>query len=433
MRVLGWQDGQLTLENRRYFQRLSDLQGSWTLLLDGVSAAHGELPPLDSAPQTTQTLALKLPVLERRGDQEVHLDLHFRLREAAAWADRGHEVSHDQLDLSAVWPVTAGPLDALPATDEPLMISEQAGGWQIRGRHFQLGVSAVRGRLENFRVRGELLFLSGPELDIWRAPTDNDGLKLAWHQAAAGERFGQQPDQAWANCVLPSWLAAGYDQAPLTVRAGSVAAQPDGSVLIELETARIMPSGEVRHLQTCRVAASGLLTFENVYDVAGGLPELPRLGVTLEVPGELETLAWFGHGPWENYRDRCAAAHVGRYQTTVSGDYVPYIMPQEYGNKTGVRWLRLSGDAGVGLHVQAGGTGLEAGASHFTARDLEYALHTDDLTPRRDITLHLDHLQRGLGTATCGPDTAEDYRIRPGQYLSRFTLRAAEPSEQHTP
>ena len=425
VRVLGWADNQLTLENRRFFQNLGDLQGSWELLLDGVPLAQGPLPDLDTAPQTTQTLALPLPQLERRKDQEVHLDLRFRLRGAALWAEGGHQVGHDQLDLSGVWPVTLQAVDSAPAAAEPLRITEQEGGWQIRGQHFQLDVSALRGRLEHFQAGDRTLFLTGPQLDIWRAPTDNDGLKLAWHPQAAGGRFGQQPDQAWANCALPSWLAAGYDQAPLVVRGCSVQAHPGGLVLIELETARAVRGGEVRHRQTCRVGTDGTLSFENLYDVDAGLPELPRLGVTLELPGELETLEWFGRGPWETYRDRCAAAHVGRYHTSVSADYVPYIMPQEHGNKTEVRWLRL-GNAQVGLHVQAGGTGLEASASHFTARDLEYALHTDDLTPRPTITLHLDHLQRGLGTATCGPDTAEQYRIRPGQFVSRFTLHQAQ-------
>ena len=422
VRVLDWQNGQLTLENRRFFQNIADLQGSWVLLVDGVAAAQGELPPLDTAPQATQMLALDLPPVERREGQDVHLDIHFRLREAATWAERGHEVGHDQLDLSDVWPVMKQTLDAPPVSTPPLIVTEREGGWQITGQTFQLEVSATRGRLENFQANNQTLFLTGPELDIWRAPTDNDGLKLAWHPRAAGERFGQQPDQAWANCILPIWLAAGYDQAPLTVRGSSVEPQVGGSVLIRLETARVTNGGEVRHTQICQVSPDGQLAFEHVYDVDATLPELPRLGVTLDLPGELEQLEWFGRGPWENYRDRCAASHVGRYRTTVTADYVPYIMPQEYGNKTQVRWLVLSGGQ-AGLHIQAGGTGLEASASHFTARDLEYALHTDDLKPQNTVTLHLDHLQRGLGTATCGPDTDEAYRIRPGRYISRFTLQ----------
>ena len=184
-------------------------------------------------------------------------------------------------------------------------------------------------------------------------------------------------------------------------------------------------AGEVRHVQTCRMTGDGALHFEQLYEIDEGLPELPRLGVALELPAGLELLEWHGRGPWENYRDRCASAHVGRYRTSVSADYVPYIMPQEYGNKTGVRWLTLlgSGDR-PGLRVEAEHTGLEASVSHFTTRDLELALHTDELAPRPEVYLHLDHLQRGLGTASCGPDTAETFRIRPGRHVSRQLLSA---------
>ncbi|GGR10816.1 glycoside hydrolase family 2 TIM barrel-domain containing protein [Deinococcus ruber] len=422
VRVLSWQNGHLTLENRRWFSDLSDLNGSWELLLDGDPVAEGELPRLHTAPGSTEELPLDVPLAWE--GKELHLNVRFRLREATSWADAGHEVGMDQLDLSGlletrVQAVPAPASVALPPVD----IRRSEDGWSLHAGTVQVEVSATRGRLEAYRAAGELLFSVGPELELWRAPTDNDGLKLAWHRAAAGERFaGQDVDQAWVNCVLPRWLAAGYDAAPLRVRHASAELLPGGSALVRLETARETLAGEVRHLQTCRIDQQGTLHFEHVFEVAEGLPELPRLGVSLEVPGELETLEWFGRGPWENYRDRCAAAHVGRYRRSVSADYVPYIMPQEHGNKTGVRWLTLSGARSSGLKVQAGDTGLEASASHFTPRDLEYALHTDDLTPRAAVFLHLDHLQRGLGTATCGPDTAEAFRIRPGRYVSRHSL-----------
>lgn len=429
VRVLGWHAGVLSVENRRSFTALDDLLGHWTLLLDGNVVAGGPLPTLHTAPGQRAEVPLEVPTSWT--GEELHLNVRFTHRDATPWAAAGHEVACDQLDLSAL---LSGvdvdpPVPPAPRPLPPVEIDESADGWTLRAGDVQVEVSATRGRLEHYRAADQTVFTSGPELDLWRAPTDNDGLKLAWHRAAAGERFsGGEVDQAWINCALPVWLAAGYDRAPLVVRQTRVQAQPDGSALIELHTARVTLRGEVRHEQTCRLTPAGELEFEHVYEVDDGLPELPRLGVTLTVPAGLEQLEWFGRGPWENYRDRCAAAHVGRYRTTVSADYVPYIMPQEHGNKTGVRWLSLSGAEGrPGLRVQAQGTGpektgLEASVSHFTARDLEYALHTDELRPRPEITLHLDHQQRGLGTATCGPDTAERYRIRPGRHESRHVL-----------
>ena len=143
-----------------------------------------------------------------------------------------------------------------------------------------------------------------------------------------------------------------------------------------------------------------------------------------DVDEQLEELEWFGRGSWESYRDGQAGAHVGRYRSSVTEQYVPYIAPQEHGNLTGVRWLEVTGlEGGVGLRIEASSTGLQACASHFTAHDLDHALHTDELVPRPEVYLNLDHLQRGLGTAACGPDVAERFRIAAGRHSSRMVLK----------
>ena len=99
----------------------------------------------------------------------------------------------------------------------------------------------------------------------------------------------------------------------------------------------------------------------------------------------------------------------------MTADYVPYILPQEYGNKTDVRWIRLHDGKGRGIQFNGAPT-FEASASHFTAADLFAAKHTTDLQPRPEVYLNLDCVQRGLRTASCGPDTLPQYRIQPGRY-----------------
>ena len=111
---------------------------------------------------------------------------------------------------------------------------------------------------------------------------------------------------------------------------------------------------------------------------------------------------------------------VDLYESTVTGQYVPYILPQEHGNHTDVRWLSLeNGKTGIRVTAQ---NGLEFTASHYTAHDLYAAKHTYDLTPRPETILSLDYHQRGLGTASCGPDTLPQYRLRPGKYRFAYTL-----------
>ena len=132
-------------------------------------------------------------------------------------------------------------------------------------------------------------------------------------------------------------------------------------------------------------------------------------------------MEWYGRGPWENYPDRKSSSMVGHYISTVSDQYVPYIMPQEHGHKTDVRWLILWDDNGRGLKVE-GLPAFEFSASHFTSNDLYLARHTYDLKPRPEIFLNIDAAMRGLGTASCGPDTLDDYRLLKSKYELSFSL-----------
>ena len=117
-----------------------------------------------------------------------------------------------------------------------------------------------------------------------------------------------------------------------------------------------------------------------------------------------------------------ASTVVGRFESTVDEQYVPYINPQEHGHHPDTRWLRLTDRHGKGLEVR-GLPVIGFGASHFTAGDLTAARHTIDLEPRPEVFLSLDLAQRGLGTASCGPDTGKRYRLLDGRYEFSFSLR----------
>jgi beta-galactosidase len=157
-------------------------------------------------------------------------------------------------------------------------------------------------------------------------------------------------------------------------------------------------------------------------ELAPRLRDVPRIGTVLTLLPGLEALSWYGRGPWEAYSDRLASTIVGRFESTVTGEYVPYILPQEHGHHPEARRLKLTNDAGLGLEVRGRPT-IGFGASHFTAADLTAARHTNELEPRAETFLSLDHAQRGLGTASCGPDTAERYRLLEPRYSFDYVLR----------
>jgi hypothetical protein len=143
-----------------------------------------------------------------------------------------------------------------------------------------------------------------------------------------------------------------------------------------------------------------------------GLPFLPRIGLQMHLPGEFNNFTWYGRGPHETYVDRKVGAQVGVYHGTVDEQYVPYIVPEENGNKTDVRWATLTNADGIGLHASADRL-LEVSVHHYTPEDLTTARHTNELIPRPEVILHLDYGQSGLGSASCGPGRLEKYRLLP--------------------
>lgn len=168
------------------------------------------------------------------------------------------------------------------------------------------------------------------------------------------------------------------------------------------------------------VYGSGDIQIEAHVVPGAELPFLPRLGFQMTLPEGNERFTWYGRGPHENYSDRCEGAAVGIYSGTVEEQYVPYIVPEENGNKTEVRWVTLTGPQGIGL-LAAGSPLLEVSAHHFTTQNLTEAKHTYELKRRPEVTLNLDYGQSGLGSAACGPGRLEKYQLKAVE--THFSLR----------
>ena len=149
-------------------------------------------------------------------------------------------------------------------------------------------------------------------------------------------------------------------------------------------------------------------------------PSLPRIGLQLILPEGFENVMWYGRGPHENYWDRKEGAQIGVYSMTVDDLYVPYIKPQENGNRTDVRWVSFTNSSGIGL-LFVGMPLMEFSAHHYTTEDFEKAKHTHELKRRKDITLNIDYRQSGLGGGSCGPDTLPKYLVKPKH--THFSVR----------
>ncbi|MGH0030541.1 MAG: beta-galactosidase small subunit, partial [Myxococcota bacterium] len=283
------------------------------------------------------------------------------------------------------------------------VVGEADGRVVVRAGALELRFDRAASALDVVRCGGRDRVLEGPRLQLWRAATDNDGIR-AWNGAGK---------------PLARWLAWGLDRlalepGPFAVREGR------DRVTVTCVQHGVTRAGRVRHEQVLTVHGDGSLRSDHTIDVPEALDDLPRVGVRLRLAGDLEELAWFGRGPHETHRDRRQAV-VGVHRGRLEAQWVPYVLPQENGNKTEVRWLALDGPAG-GLRVDAGRP-IEFSVHRFTAEEIYAARHQTDLVPRDHWVLNLDARQCGVGSASVGPETPARHRVGPGRHRLRFDLR----------
>jgi len=224
-----------------------------------------------------------------------------------------------------------------------------------------------------------------PTLSLWRAPTDNDRSGIS---------------DAWAGLATPERTLIDVPRVVIRARYGDT----------------------IVHEQTI-TAFDGALLFEESVLVPPAYADLPRIGTVFETVAGLDDLRWFGLGPWENYPDRRAGARVDEHSARVDDLFTPYVRPQESGGRHGVRRFTLSGRAGrLDVHLDTDRRQVNVG--RYRAEDLDTARHHNELIPRAGCVVHVDGVHRGVGTASCGPDTLPEYLIGPGTYTWSWTLSA---------
>jgi beta-galactosidase len=397
----------LRITNIDWFRNADWLAASWQVLVDGKPVAEGGMGPLDIAAQESRTYGLELPSIGAKGS-EVLLDVQATTRHKQPWGRKGHVVAWEQICLQPGAPEKPKPA-AIPRRSTWNESARPRGTAYLHsstGTAVSLGANGIFQRLI---VDGRTLVQRGPQLQLLRGWTDNDGVK-------------GKPEQ-WTSQWKPlgRWTNAGYGK--LIAEPGEIrVATRAGKLILSVDT-RYACAGDrsIRHRQITTIWPCGHVQAENTFVVDEGLPDVPRLGVQLRLPGEFEQLSWYGPGPMETYCDRKAGAPVGLYKSTVTDQYVPYILPQEHGNHEDLRWLRLVNASGQGLLVRGHGR-LSGSASHLRTEDLIKARHPFGLTPRREVLLNLDYRQRGLGTASCGPDTLPQYCIPAGTHHWTYWL-----------
>ena len=398
--------------NRNSFLNLNEYEVQWSVTSDGEVLQSGVLKPVDCAPG--KPVEVKIPVvpvakIQKLGGKtgapvssgEYWLRVSFHTRTNSLWAPAGYEIAWEQMQLAVSGSRERSPHPIGGLQSLPLRKMDDGDNVRIAGANFTATFSRSAGTLTSLIYGGREMLapvtdgVAGPVLQVWRAPTDND--------------------KGFGNWLARDWREAGLTNLVRRVDSFEVTQPKSNEVHIVAVATSTAMTGSFVHRASWTVRGNGSLDMDNEFKPSGGLPPLPRMGVVMRVAGAFENLRWYGRGPWENYADRKRSVDVGVWSDTVSGQYVPYVKPQETGNKEDVRWLTLTDPNKIGLLVAAEEKPMAMSAIHFTAADLVAVRHNYELKPRPEVVLSLDAKQSGLGDSSCGPGVLERYAVLPAK------------------
>jgi beta-galactosidase len=387
----------LSVFNERFFRPLDDLVASWELTRDGMTVAEGtlDLPPV--GPQATEGVELELGERTWVPQAEYHLRVSYRLASDTPWSPAGTEVAWDQFQL----PHGARALPPRPALEETLATAREDGSFRVSGPRFEALIDG-RGALASYRWDGTEMLAAPLALHFWRAPTNND----------EGRKF---PAEAafWKDAVA---------RATVTLEEPERRGPGEVSLRVHYTFGEQGSTAELRY----DLRADGLLTvaLERFSPATADAPELPRVGMQLELPAAYDHWNWFGKGPHENYLDRHTGAWIGLHSGRVGELFFHYLDPQEAGNRTGVRWTRFDAADRPGLRFVAGERLLEVSAKPYQDEALASARHPHALPSPDRVVVNLDFGQTGLGGITSwGTKPLEPFRLLAGRdYAYSFTI-----------
>lgn len=396
--------GRIRIHNEHCFADLTPYRAQWELLVDGRVVQAGMVGELTAAAGETQEFGLDIHAPQMRKGQECHLNVRITLKEETPWCDAGHEVAWEQFEMPF-----AGAEEVQRETFE-VTLEQNESQAIIRAGELELVIDTIAASIDGLNFDGKPLLETQPQLHTWRAGTDNDAIR-GW--------TGQDHKPFY------QWKAAGLcDLKPVERRVEIVRKGND----VVAEFIIINKAGEktISHIQTVTVNNHAEILVSNKVEFDKDLPSLARVGIRMELVEGFEALEWFGRGPHENYIDRDAGAALGCYCSTVSNQYVPYILPQAHGNKTATRWFALENNSTRVLFTAD--SQFEFSASHYSDEDLFASYHTNELEHKKRLQtmITIDKAQRGVGTGSCGYQPPPEYCIEPDVYEFGYSIRVSK-------
>ncbi len=392
--------GEFRIRNNYFFTNLSEFDLVYQIVNKGYTVFNDTLEfEEDILPQSEIQLTIPLNEIISDDNGEYFINFYAKAKKEQPLIPRGHIVAAEQFMLPIESTIFESPV--LPADYKALLIDTTYEGIKINGENFTMIFDKNSGELNDYVYKGISLLRRNLVPNLWRIPTSND-LGNGMPERCA----------PWKNID---------DQIKLSNI--NILSQTDDSVV--LITKSTLPAGESDYSNTYTIRNDGSVEVKAYLRInTDTMPELPRFGMKLVIPGEFNQMTWYGRGPQESYRDRKSGTFIGLYSGSVMEQYTPYIFPQENGNKTDVRWVSLQNNNGTGLMIR-GLQPLEINTHQYLENDFDARVrHTIDVPFQNLVELCIDLHQMGVGgDNSWGAYPHDKYRLLGKEYQYGFIIQ----------
>ncbi len=394
-------NGIIRIVNGQFFKNTDDIQLEWSLIENGKVIQSGIVDQLNIAPQDSAELIFPYEKQLVESGEEYFLNFSFRLKNTTIWAEKGFEIASEQLSFPVKMVVSE---ELNLASFAPLQLLQEGKEILVSGTDFTLTFDKVAGSLRSINSRGRNLISGAIAPCFWRVPTDND-------------------EGGKTNSYAQRWRNAGIDapqMIPLEMKAELI--QPRVAK-VTVKNKIQLKTGAMDYLATYFIYSSGDIQVKNLFTTEDDLPPLARVGLQFMLPSTYTNFTWYGNGPHESYADRKESAYTGLYSGKISDQHFPYVMPQENGNKSDVRWAFLSANDGTGLLI-ASDSLLNVNVQDYSPDALNKSKLTHQLIRGENVYLNIDLKQMGLGgDDSWSPRVHPEYLLKEKKYEYSFRIK----------
>ena len=391
------ESGELVLHNYMDFDDLKDyVKISYELTQDGLVISKGKLPEVSAAPHSEGKINLKINVPE---SGKCYLKFIYHLKKELPLLDEDHILGFDEIEVSQkdAKCQLAEKWVEKTVTDSELQVSEDDTQIHIKGREFAYTIDRRTALFTEMKFAGREYLNHPMELNIWRAPTDNDMyIKSEWKKA--------HYDKAYTRAYTTE-VVQGKHGVKITSHASVVA-----------ETVQKILDVTI----TWKIEAAGKIDADIAVTKDDEFPDLPRFGVRMFLDKKLSAARYFGMGPQESYCDKHQAASHGLYRADVGDLHEDYIRPQENGSHYDCEYVELN-NSRYGI-VASAEKAFSFNASYYTQEELEKKTHNYELIESDSVVFCVDYALNGIGSNSCGPVVLDQYRFDDVLFRFQFTL-----------